>query len=506
MFRHFTGNAKLTGRNIMSRTQILLAVCVALYMCVMLLIGFWCRRRISDTKDFIVAGRRLGWMLSLGTIFATWFGSETCMGSSSMAFEEGILGVISDPFGAGLCLILAGIFLVKILYRLDAETIVDYFEMRYGTRVGKLLSILYLPVYLGWVGGQLLAFGIILNALVGIPALPATLLSTAVVLVYTYAGGMWAVAVTDLFQMFFILIGLLVMFPLILVDLGGWHSIQATIGPEAFHWYPRDAGPVNWLVYIEAWMIVGIGSLPAQDLFQRVMSPKSEKIARWSAVSAGCMYMVIGLLPVLLGIMGRMALPADNTGGAVLIDLALKYLPLPIVVLMVSALLSAIMSTVDSALLAPAGIIGHNIVHYFKPGAGEEEQLRWCKRSIFVVGIVSLILALYFKNIYTLCTQSWGVLLVGVAAPMLGGMFWKKANAKGALASALSGTAFWILCLLVLPEGHPTNLYGFIMSSVVLVVVSLLTHAGSGESHLLVTEAAAAAENRGRLAKPRVSQ
>lgn len=466
----------------MNRMQFLLAFFVALYMLGMLGIGFWCRRRIKDTKDFIVAGRHLGWFLSLGTIFATWFGSETCMGSSSMAFEGGILSVISDPFGAGLCLILAGLFLVRILYRLNAETIIDFLEMRYGVRVGKVLSILYVPVYLGWVGGQLLAFGVILNALTGIPALPATLVSTAVVLIYTYSGGMWAVSVTDLFQMILIIIGLVVMFPMVVFDLGGWPTIVERIGPEAFHWYPREAGPLDWLSYIEAWMIVAVGSLPAQDLFQRMMSPKSEKIARRSAVTAGCMYIVIGLLPVLLGIMGRMALPEGNTGESVLIDLTMKYLPLPVVVLMVSALLSAIMSTVDSALLAPAGIIGHNIVHYFKPGAGEEEQLRWCKRSILIVGLISLLLALYFKNIYTLCTQSWGVLLVGVAAPMLGGMYWKKADAKGALASALVGTLTWIGCLLFLPEGHPSNLYGFVASCVMLVVVSLLPSRSAGKT------------------------
>ncbi|HOE69168.1 MAG TPA: sodium:solute symporter family protein [Candidatus Omnitrophota bacterium] len=458
----------------MTSSQIWLLSSVALYILFMLGIGFWTSRRIHNTKDYIVAGGKMGWWFSLGTIFATWFGAETCMGASRTAFDKGILGVIADPFGAGLCLILAGLFFAKTFHNLKAETIIDFFEARYGKKVGIALSFLYIPVYLGWVGGQLLAFGIILHALIGIPVMPAVLLSTAVVVLYTYWGGMWADAVTDLYQMIFVLLGLLVLFPILLHDLGGFSSIVSRIPASYFQFYPRHASGLTWLNYIQAWMMVGIGSLPAQDLFQRLMAPKSGTMAKWASITAGLMYIVIGLIPVLLGIFGRLAIPASS-GESILIDLAQKYLPTPLMALMVGALLSAIMSSADSALLAPAGIIGHNIVPYLKPDADDALQLKWCHWSILIVGVLSLILALYFRNIYALCMHAWGILLVGVAAPMIAGVYWKRATSQGAVAGAVGGTGAWILATLYWPEGYPAHLFGFVISCLTLVSVSLLT-------------------------------
>ncbi len=458
----------------MTASQIWLIASVAVYMLFMLGIGFWTSKRIQDTKDYIVAGGKMGWWLSLGTIFATWFGAETCMGSSRTAFEQGILGVIADPFGAGLCLILAGLFFAKVFHRLKAETIVDFFEQRYGKKVAGLLSLLYIPVYLGWIGGQLLAFGIILHSLTGLPVMPSVLISTAVVILYTYWGGMWADAVTDLYQMIFILIGLLVLFPVLVNDLGGIPAIMAKIPESYFHFYPHTDSKLTWLNYIQAWMMVGIGSLPAQDLFQRMMAPKSESMAQRASILAGVLYMVIGLIPVLLGIFGRVAMP-ESTGESILIDLAQKYLSMPLMALMVGALLSAIMSSADSALLAPAGIIGHNIVSYLKPGASEELQLKWCHRSILIVGVLSLILALYFQNIYALCMHAWGILLVGVAAPMIAGVYWKRATTAGAVSGAMAGIATWITLSWTLPEGYPTHLFGFLASVIALIAVSLLS-------------------------------
>jgi Na+/proline symporter len=376
-------------------------------MFLVLCIGYWASRRIKNTRDYIVAGGQLGWPLAIGTIFATWFGAETCMGSSGTAFRKGILGVIVDPFGAGLCLVISGIFFAKYFRQLRIETIVDYFEMRYSRKASWYLSLIYIPVYLGWVGAQLLAFGYILNSLTGIALTPAVVVSSAVVLIYTYLGGMWADTMSDFIQMFVIIISLFILFPVLVKNMGGFARIRSDIPPEFFYFYPRSKAPLDWLNYIQAWMIVGLGSLPAQDLFARTMAPKTPNLSRWASIICGVLYIAIGLLPVLLGIFGRLVLP-ESSGEAVLIELALKYLSAPLVALMVGSLLAAIMSSADSALLAPASIIGHNIVPSIKPDASESLKLKWCKLGVPLLGALSLILALYFKNIYRLCQESWG--------------------------------------------------------------------------------------------------
>lgn len=447
---------------------------VVCYMLVMLGIGYWARRRIRDVKDYVVAGGRMGWWLTIGTIFATWFGAETCMGSSGTAFQKGILGVIADPFGAGLCLVLAGLFFAKHFRKLNVATIIDYFEMRYGRTAAACLSIVYLPVYLGWIGAQLLAFGYILHSLAKLPLLPAVLVSTAVVVLYTYSGGMWAVAMTDLFQGVVLLVNLLILYPILVHDIGGFASAKARIPAEFFRFYPADSSLLSWLNYVQAWIIVGLGSLPAQDLFQRIMSAKNATVSKWASISAGCLYVAVGLLPVYLGILGRVAVP-ESSGERILIELALKYLSAPLIALMIGALLSAIMSSADSAILAPASIVGRNIVPLVKPGATEALQLEWCRWSVLILCAFSLGLVLYFQNIYRLCQEAWGVLLTGVFAPMAAGVYWKKANTEGAIAGAVAGVVSWLLFKVFLPENYPHNLFGFVISSVVLVAVSLLT-------------------------------
>jgi Na+/proline symporter len=178
------------------------------------------------------------------------------------------------------------------------------------------------------------------------------------------------------------------------------------------------------------------------------------------------------MLPVLLGIFGRLVMP-KSSGESILIELSLHYLSAPLIALMVGALLSAIMSSADSALLAPASIIGHNIVPSLRPDASEQLKLNWCKWSVPLLAILSLILALYFKNIYRLCQESWGVLLTGVASPMIFGVYWKKANTIGAISGAIAGVISWIMFKIFTPANYPHNLFGFLISCIVLVIVSL---------------------------------
>lgn len=456
----------------MTQTQGWILGGVVVYVFIILAIGYWASRRIKTDRDYIVAGGQLGWMLSIGTIFATWFGAETCMGSSATAFNKGILGVIADPFGAGLCLIISGLFFARYFRKCNYETIVDFFQERYGRRAAWVLSILYIPVYLGWIGAQLLAFGYILNSLTGFPLLISVIVATLVVLIYTYLGGMWADTMADFFQMVILIAGLLIIFPILVRDLGGFTTVISRTPKEFFHFYPQGISRLDWLWYVQAWMMVGIGSLPAQDLFSRTMAPKNPFVSRWASIIAGVLYVAMGLLPVLIGIFARLAMP-KHSGETILIDIALKYLSPPLIAVMLGALLAAIMSSADSAILAPSSIIGHNLLPLIKPNTTEKEKLAWCKASVPLLGILSLILALYFKNIYKLCQEAWGILLVGVAAPMMVGVYWRRATAQGALAAASAGMTTWLFVKMTQPA-YPPNLIGFCVSAVTLVVVSLL--------------------------------
>lgn len=454
---------------------------VCAYLAVMLTVGFLVSRRIRTTADYIVAGGRLGWALSIGTIFATWFGAETCMGAANTARTDGILGVIADPFGAGLCLVIAGVFLVGILHRMRIETIVDFFELRYGRRFALFSSWFYLPVYLGWVGAQMLAFGTVLHALTGLSLTVSVAASAAVVIVYTTWGGMWADAITDFIQVFFIVACFLVLFAVAVARCGGTTCFEG-IPRDLLRVVPADCSILTWLGYVESWIIVGLGSLGAQDLISRVMAARSVQVARWSAVVSGILYWTLGALPVLLGILSLKLLPADYAGQSVLIDLSLRYLPPPLIALLVGGLLSAIMSSVDTAMLAPASIIGHNITPYLFPGMDDTAQLRICKVSVPVIGGLSLAAALWFGNIYALCLESWTVLLTSITAPLLLGAFWKRANAAGAFTGAVAGTGAWLTLSAFAPANYPVKLAGFVVSTLGVLVGSLAAGSAPAES------------------------
>lgn len=453
--------------------QTIILIGVGIYMAAMLGIGFIVSGRIQDSADFIVAGRRLPLWLCTFTLFATWFGGGTCMGAAGAAFKEGFLGVIADPFGAALCLFLAGLFYVRIMRRMSLLTVADFFRSRFGRDSELVASICVIPAYVGWVGSQFVAFGYILHTLTGMDTTLAIMVSAFIVLAYTTAGGMWAVTVTDFVQGSILILGMVILLPIIIHDAGGWTAVKTQLPESHFSFFP-ETGFKEWIWYIEAWLVIGLGSIPGQDLLQRALSAKNERVAQNSSYVAGIMYLTVGVIPVILGMIGSVVLPEVADPEYIMPALGLKYLHPIGMSLFVGALLSALMSSADSALLAPASIIGENVVRYFKRDISEKQVLRLSRWSVPVVGIIALLIGLYFKNIYNLMVNSWAFLLVSLFVPLTAGIYWKKANAPAALASMITGLVAWVLFAVVQSE-YPADLIALGISAVVMVVVTWMT-------------------------------
>lgn len=455
----------------MENFQLSLILGTTIYIGVMIFIGLWVGKFIKTPEDYIVAGRRLSFPLSLGTIFATWFGAETVIGSSSTSNQEGILGVIADPYGAGLCLIISGVFLVPAFYKFNITTNIDYFERKYNKNVGFIMTLIYLPPYIGWIGAQMLAFGTIFSHFTSIPIKLAIIISAFIVIIYTFAGGMLADVITDFIQMFFILVGIAFLFFYILLN----HKNEiSSVSSEMYSFFPKTKNFKDWINYIESWMIVGFGSLGGQDLVARILSARNVKIARRSSIMAGFLYWILGSIPVLLGIWASKILPV-NTENSVIVELAMRFLPYPLLVIFIGALLSAIMSTVDTALLAPASLIGENVYPFFKKNFTDKGKLFWCRISVIILGVLSLIIALKFESIYELCLESWTFLLTSFTAPLLFSLFWKKTNSYGVVAGAIGGVVGWAIFNFFIPDFSPP-LAGFIISCISLILTSLLTY------------------------------
>ncbi|MEY3367106.1 MAG: hypothetical protein RI973_261 [Bacteroidota bacterium] len=438
---------------------------VLLYLAITLLIGYWASLRVKSTNDFVVAGRKLPLVVAGSVMFATWFGSETVMGAPSVFVEEGLLGVVEDPFGAALCLFLAGFLIAKPLYRLNILTFNDYYRMRYGRVVEVVSALFMVPSYFGWIAAQMVAMALILNVLMGISMPMGVLICAFIVVFYTYIGGMWAVSVTDFVQTIMIITGMLVLAIQLAGEAGGVMRVLEAQPAGFFNFLPeRNLEAI--LHYFAAWITIGLGSIPQQDVFQRVMAAKDEKTAVRSSYLGGAMYLTIGLVPLFIGLCARFLHPEllVDDPQKLLPVMVLKYGNTAIQVLFFGAVLSAILSTTSGAVLAPATVIGENLVRPLFSDISDARLLRIMRLSVAGVALLSTIAALSGESIYSLVAWSSVFSLVSLFVPLVAGLYWKRASSLGALLSILLGMVVWIWNEYLFPTELPSLLYGLAAS------------------------------------------
>ena len=379
-------------------------------------------------------------------MFATWFGSETVLGASSEFVQHGLLGVVEDPLGAALCLFLVGLIYARPLYRLNILTFSDFFRIRFSRRT-ELLSVFFLvPSYFSWIAAQLLAMGLLLESLLGMPLSVGVVLCTAIVVLYTYLGGMWAVSITDFVQTVIIVVGLLVVAVSLVGEAGGLQVVLASQPKGFFNFLPENDWGA-WLNYLAAWITIGLGSIPQQDVFQRLMSSRSERVAVMASFTGAGMYLVVAALPLVIALAGKVLHP-EMMGSDLqtfLPNLMLQHASSWLQILFFGALLSAILSTASGAILAPATVLGENLLRPNLRELKPAEFLMVMRLCVVLVAFVSAVMALMQNNIYDLVAQSSALSLVSLFVPLTAGLFWKPSNEWGALLSMVMGMFVWIL-------------------------------------------------------------
>src|SRR5688572_23808049 len=395
----------------------------------------------------MLAGRSLPLMLSSAALFATWFGSETVFGASSEFLQGGLYAVIEDPFGAALCLFLFGLFFVKKLYNMRLLTLGDYFKVRYGKKTELVASIFLAPPYVGYIAAQLVAMGLILNVVVEIPVWQGVVISACIVTLYTYIGGMWAISITDFIQSIIIIIGMIVLAVVLANKAGGVSVIMNEVPSENFRFLPSP--DVKEIVsYVAAWSVLGLGSIPSQDVFQRAMSSGTAKIAMRSCYIASLLYLTIAMLPLFISLCIKHLYPDQvlEDSQLALPTMVIAHTSMPIQILFFGSLLSAIMSTTSSAMLAPAAICAENVAKPLSKHRYSDKHLLWITRiSILIFSVLATIMACMRANIYELVSESSILSLVSLFVPLTMGLYWKRASSTGALLSMVVGIVTWII-------------------------------------------------------------
>lgn len=432
------------------------------YLVLTILVAVYASQKVKNTKDFILAGRSLPIYISTAALFATWFGSETILGASSEMANTGFPGVIQEPFGAALCLLLLGVFFARPLYKMNILTFGDFYRIRYGNAMEILAGICLVLSYFGWIAAQMVAMGIILNTVIGLEVVWGIILGSTIVIFYTYLGGMWSVALTDFIQSIMIVLGL----SLTLYELQAEISISTVLGlaPEGFFSLLPEPGYKNYMNYMAAWMVIGLGSIPQQDLFQRVMSAKSEKAAVISSLLASFLYVTVALIPLLLALYSRLLVPEvlENNSQMIIPSLVKAFTSPLVQILFFGAMISAIMSTSSGAILAPSSILSENLLKYIVGSRswGAKKLLLLSRLSVLLVSIISLGIALGKQDIYRLVESSSALSLVSLFTPLVFGLFSKKNRQASAIISVLLGMTAWVIAVFLETVIDPL-VYGF---------------------------------------------
>jgi len=455
-------------------TQMIILIGVAVYIVIMLAIGIYSSGKTHSVAEFAVAGRSMSMWLCTATIVATWFGGGVMIGVAGAAYDHGMLGVIADPFGAGVALVLIGLFFVRLVRRLRLFSFIEILEQRFGLSAGIISSVASMVSSLGWVAGMLIAFGVIFETLTGVPLAVGIVGGAFVVILYTSIGGMFAVALTDFVQMSIIAVGLVMLLIVVLVDTGGWAPIAAQLPEGTFRMIPFEHSLDNWLFYLRAWLIFGFADIASQSLLQRAMSAKSERVAQNSFYAAAISYVGFAMIPVMLGIIASVTMPGLANSESVVPALALEHLHPVAIAIFVGALLAAIMSSCDSAILAAATVFGTNILPLIKRNPSERMQLLAIRFAIPVGGFLAVWFALNAGSVFDTVLNANMLMLAAVIAPFILGMWWQKANRTGALAGMSAGIATWA-AVSTFAAALPADLLGFVSCVVVMLVVTPLT-------------------------------
>ncbi|XZE51709.1 sodium:solute symporter family protein [Planctomycetaceae bacterium SH139] len=470
----------------------MLTFAVLAYLLATICVGLIASRRVHGARDFMVAGRSLPLYMNFTCVFATWFGAETVLSVSATFAKDGLVAIPGDPFGFSVCLILVALFFARKFYRMDLLTIGDFYRIRFGKGVEIGTSLVITASYLGWAAAQLTALGLVLSVLgqaggwAWLTIDNGILCGVGIVLVYTALGGMWAVALTDMVQTVVIVIGLITIAVIIGDQAGGAsHVIQSAASSGRLQLFPRGGSEV-WLPFLAGFITAALGSIPQQDVFQRVTSAKDEKTAIRGTLLGGSFYFCFAFVPMFIAFAALLIDPTylelfqsgdEREVQRVLPELILARTPFWAQVIFLGALVSAILSTSSGTLLAPTSLIVENVLRPCFPKFVSANMLLLLRLVLtLVAGAATWQAVSSNATMYEMVQGAYSVPLVGALVPLAMGMYWRRATTTGAVTSMVAGVSTWLSVMYAAPEfAIPPQLCGLFASLVGMLLGSWAT-------------------------------
>ncbi|MBA2618195.1 MAG: sodium:solute symporter [Rubrobacter sp.] len=456
---------------------------LGLYFVVMLGAGYWGLKRAGSTEDYLVAGRRLGPALYVGTLSAVVLGGASTIGSVSLGYEFGVSGMWL-VFMIGLGIIALGILLSTRLSRLGVYTVSEMLGIRYGAS-SRLISAIIVATYALMIAvTSTIAVGSVFDVVLGLPPTVAILIAGGVVVAYSTLGGMWSITLTDFLQFCVMTVGIfLILLPLSIARVGGFSGMAGELPGSYFD--PFSIGGQTIFTYF---LLFFFGLMIGQDIWQRVFTARSPAVARWGGGVAGFYCLLYGLAGALIGTAARVLIPDLPNSDNAFARVAAEVLPTGVLGLVLAAALAAVMSTASAGLLASSTILANDVYAGLfarrgsegHAGAGEYNASRI---STLLVGVVVLAISVVVGDVVGALTVAYNLLVGALFVPIIGALFWRRATGVAALASMLVGGV--VVVGLMISQGLLANspIYvGLLTSLIVFVVVSFITPQTSSET------------------------
>ncbi len=417
-------------------------------------------KQASSTTGIMLAGRRIPLFIAIFTMSATWVGGGYINGTAEYTADAGLVWV-QAPWGYAMSLIIGGLFFARKMRRYQFRTMLDPLEQRFGKR---MTAVLFLPALSGeifWTAAILTALGSTFGTVLGLDIESAIVLSALIAIAYTALGGLWAVALTDLVQMIILILGLLLVVPFALEQVGGWNTAWLNykeIKGATASFLPTKEGLGSY--YWNWWdfaLLLMFGGIPWQVYFQRVLSAKDENTAVRLSLLAGVVCIIAAIPPVLIGIAstvadwGALGITPPPDAASTLPWVARYLTPTWVGTIALGAVAAAVMSSVDSSILSAASMSVWNVIRpLFRPNLEPNKLQEFIQRSIWIIGIAATLLALNIQSIYELWFLCSDFVYCLLFPPLVCALFDPKANTIGAI------SGFVVAFILRFGGGDPT--------------------------------------------------
>ncbi len=412
-------------------------ILLLLYLAAQFAICYVVSRKITNEEDFLLAGRSLGTPLITLSLFATWFGAETCIGSSSEVFSHGLSGSRADPFGYSLCLIFSGLLIAPKIWNKQYTTLADVYASRFGPKTERFAVWILSLSSLIWAAAQLRAFGQVVSSTTNLSVDLTLFMSFVFVVGYVLYGGLLGDIITDGVQAIVIFLGLGSLFYFIFQEHPDLFSMIANQPKERL----QILGPDESLLQrMDRWAIPILGSLVAQEVISRMLAAKNVRVATRSCFYAAFIYIFIGCIPVLLGLIGPQIINFElQDQEHFIVALATQYLPVVFLPIFTGALISALLATIDSILISVSGLFAHNYLIPKMQIKDEKKKVLVARLAVIGSAAIAYFLAYNSDSIYALLEMASSFGTSGILVITLAGLWLNKSSDVVALTTLFVG-------------------------------------------------------------------